>query len=181
RRSASARWLEVAVKRASYHRADLVTAVSRGLADQLAGALGLGAHRIRVVYNPVVPDDVSVRAAEPVDHPWFAGSIPVVVACGRLVKEKDYPTLLAAFRQISARRPARLVILGDGPDRENVEALAGSLGLSPAVHFAGFQANPWKYFARSRVLLHASRAEGLPGALIQAMACGTPVVSTDCD
>src|SRR5690606_29360306 len=78
-------------------------------------------------------------------------------------------------------RPARLVILGDGPDRENVEALAGSLGLSPAVHFAGFQANPWKYFARSRVLLHASRAEGLPGALIQAMACGTPVVSTDCD
>jgi glycosyltransferase involved in cell wall biosynthesis len=184
-RGAARRALEVPVKRVTYRRADLVTAVSRGVARELASLLGLAASKIRVVYNPVVDDDLAAKAAEPVDHPWFqpgaAGSVPVIVAVGRLVEIKDYPTLLDAFARIRAARPARLLVLGDGPLRGALEERVRAAGLAGDVALHGFDPNPFKYMARARVLLHASRAEGLPGALIQAMACGTPVVSTDCD
>lgn len=184
-RGAARRALEVPVKRVTYRRADLVTAVSCGVARELASLLGLAASKIRVVYNPVVDDDLAAKAAEPVDHPWFqpgaAGSVPVIVAVGRLVEIKDYPALLDAFARIRAARPARLLVLGDGPLRGALEERVRAAGLAGDVALHGFDPNPFKYMARARVLLHASRAEGLPGALIQAMACGTPVVSTDCD
>ena len=175
------RALEVPAKRITYRRADLVTAVSAGVAGQLASLLGLAESKIAVVYNPMVAADLPVRAAEPIAHPWFSGSIPVLLAVGRLVAIKDYPTLLEAFARIRARHPARLAILGDGPLRATLEQCACDLGIGNDVAFLGFDKNPLRYMARARVLLHASRAEGLPGALIQAMACGTPVVSTDCD
>lgn len=183
-RGAARRALEVPVKRVTYRRADLVTAVSRGVARELEALLGLAASKIRVVYNPVVDDDLAAKAAEPVEHPWFApgaAAAPVIVAVGRLVEIKDYPTLLDAFARIRAARPARLLVLGDGPLRGALEARVRAAGLGGDVALHGFDRNPFKYLARARLLLHASRAEGLPGALIQAMACGTPVVSTDCD
>jgi glycosyltransferase involved in cell wall biosynthesis len=177
------RALEVPAKRITYRRADLVTAVSRGVARELASRLGLAASKIRVVYNPVVGEDLAAAAAEPVDHPWFGpgAAVPVIVAVGRLVEIKDYPTLLDAFARIRAARAARLLVLGDGPLRADLEARVRAAGLAGDVVLHGFDRNPFKYMARARLLLHASRAEGLPGALIQAMACGTPVVSTDCD
>ncbi|HWO21605.1 MAG TPA: glycosyltransferase [Kofleriaceae bacterium] len=177
------RALELPAKRVTYRRADLVTAVSAGVARELAARLGLPAAKIRVVYNPAVDDDLAARAAEPVAHPWFApgAAVPVIAAVGRLVAIKDYPTLLAAFARIRAARPARLFVLGDGPLRAALEARVRAAGLAGDVELFGFDKNPLKYVARARLLLHASRAEGLPGALIQAMACGTPVVATDCD
>jgi glycosyltransferase involved in cell wall biosynthesis len=182
-RSRARRALELPAKRVTYRRADLVTAVSSGVARELATLLGLAASRIRVVGNPVVDDDLAAAAAEPVDHPWFAAraAVPVIVAVGRLVEVKDYPTLLDAFARIRAARPARLFVLGEGPLRGALEARVRAAGLAGDVALHGFDRNPFKYMARARVLLHASLAEGLPGALIQAMACGTPVVSTDCD
>jgi glycosyltransferase involved in cell wall biosynthesis len=177
------RALEVPAKRVTYRRADLVTAVSRGVAQELASRVGLAASKIRVVYNPVVGEDLAAAAAEPVDHPWFqpGAAVPVIVAVGRLVEIKDYPTLLDAFARIRAARAVRLYVLGDGPLRAALEARVRAAGLAGDVVLHGFDRNPFKYMARARLLLHASRAEGLPGALIQAMACGTPVVSTDCD
>ena len=174
---------EVALKKLLYRRADLVTAVSQGVADELAAVVRLPAERIAVVYNPMVDDDLAARAAEPVDHPWFApdAGVPVILACARLVPQKDYPTLLDAFVRIRRQRAARLWVLGEGPLRAELEERARGLGVGDDVRFAGFDKNPFKYMARARLLLHASRAEGLPGSLIQAMACGTPVVSTDCD
>jgi glycosyltransferase involved in cell wall biosynthesis len=184
-RGRARRALELPAKRVMYRRADLVTAVSRGVARELAARLGLPAARIRVVYNPAVDEELAARAAEPVDHPWLAAGaaapVPVIVACGRLVEIKDYPTLLDAFARIRAARPARLIVLGDGPLRGALEARVRAAGLAGDVAWLGFDKNPFRYMARATLLLHASRAEGLPGALIQAMACGTPVVSTDCD
>lgn len=183
-RGRARRALELPAKRVTYRRADLVTAVSSGVARELAARLGLAAGKIRVVYNPVIDDDLAAAAAEPVAHPWFepaAAAVPVIVAVGRLVEIKDYPTLLDAFARIRAARRARLLVLGDGPLRAALEARVRAAGLADDVALHGFDRNPFKYMARARLLLHASRAEGLPGALIQAMACGTPVVSTDCD
>jgi len=182
-RGRARRVLEVPAKRLAYRRADLVTAVSGGVARELAARLGLAATKIRVVGNPIVGDDLAAAAAAPVDHPWFGprAGVPVIVAVGRLVEIKDYPTLLDAFARIRAARPARLFVLGDGPLRGALEARVRAAGLAGDVALHGFDKNPFKYIARARLLLHASRAEGLPGALIQAMACGTPVVATDCD
>lgn len=188
-RGRARRALELPAKRLTYRRADLVTAVSAGVGRELESRLGLPPARVRVVYNPIVDDALAARAAEPVEHPWLAAAgeragaapVPVIVAAGRLVEIKDYPTLLAAFARIRAARPARLIVLGEGPLRGALEARARAAGLAGDVAFVGFDRNPLRYLARARLLLHASRAEGLPGALIQAMACGTPVVSTDCD
>jgi glycosyltransferase involved in cell wall biosynthesis len=177
--------VETAAKRALYRRADLVTAVSDGVARDLVDRLGLPADRVAVVYNPVLEDDLAAQAAAPVEHSWFAagrgGEVPVIVAAGRLVAIKDYPTLLAAFARVRAARPVRLAILGDGPLRDQLAERIAADGLAADVALLGYQANPFQFMARARLLLHASRAEGLPGALIQAMACGAPVVSTDCD
>ena len=174
---------ELPAKRLTYRRADVVAAVSEGVARDLADVLGLPPARIRVVGNPIVDDDLAALAAAPVAHPWLApdAAEPALVACGRLVQIKDYPTLLDAFARIRAARPAKLLVLGDGPLRGELRALAGRLGVADHVDFVGFDKNPFPYLARARLLLHASRAEGLPGVLIQAMACGTPVVATDCD
>lgn len=169
-------------KRKTYHRADLVTAVARGIAAQLVTELGLPETKVRVLDNPVIDEQLAAGAAEELPGPartFFAGA-PVLLACGRLVPVKDYPTLLGAFAQVRARTAARLCILGDGPERAALEALTATLGLGEAVLFAGFDKNPFRYMARAALLLHSSRAEGMPGAQIQAMACGLPVVSTDC-
>src|SRR5436190_932084 len=123
-RGRARRALEVPVKRVTYRRADLVTAVSSGVARELASLLALAASNIRVVYNPVVDEELAAAAAEPVDHPWFQprAATPVIVAVGRLVEIKDYPTLLDAFARIRAARAVRLFVLGDGPLRGALEA-----------------------------------------------------------
>jgi len=174
--------IEVALKRVTYRRADVVTVVSNGLGNQLVTNLSLPRDLVRVVYNPIVEEDLADRIAEPVDHPWFApGAVPVIVACARLVIQKDYPSLLAAFSKVRAARNVRLFILGEGALRSSLEALAQKIGIANDVCFFGFDKNPLKYMARAQILMHASNTEGLPGSLIQAMACGTPVISTDCD
>jgi len=164
-----------------YRRAQAVVAVSRGVAEDLAEATGLPAERIRVIYNPVVTPDLEQRAAEPVDHPWFApGEPPVVLAVGRLAPEKDYATLLRAFALVRRQQAARLVILGEGPERPPLEALARELGFEDCFSLPGFKENPFAYMARASVLVLCSRREGFGNVLAEALACGTPVVSTDC-
>jgi glycosyltransferase involved in cell wall biosynthesis len=132
----------------------------------------------------VISGDFDARASAQIDMPWFADAatdVPVFLACGRLVDQKDYPTLLAAFAQIRSRHPVRLAILGDGPLRGALEAQVRKLGLDACIRFLGFDPNPLKYMARAFALLHSSRAEGLPGVLIQSLAVGTPVIATDCN
>ncbi len=164
-----------------YRRADAVLAVSEGVADDLAEVAALPRNIIRTISNPVVTPDLTSRASEAVDHPWFAAEgPPVILGVGRLAAQKDFATLIRAFARVRAGRPARLMILGEGRKRGELEALAESLGVRKDLAMPGFSENPFAYMARASVFVLSSGYEGLPGVLIQAMACGCPVVSTDC-
>jgi glycosyltransferase involved in cell wall biosynthesis len=173
--------LELRLKRLAYARADVITAVSDGVAEELRKRLGLPGDKIRVVYNPMVADDLPAKAAQPVPHPWFSEDVPVLLAVGRLVAIKDYPVMLEAFAAIRRDRRVRLAILGEGPLREQLVARALAFGIADDVAFLGYDKNPYRYMRHAALLLQSSRAEGLPGALIQSLACGTPVITTDCD
>lgn len=164
-----------------YRRADAILAVSEGVADDLAAVAALPRGSIRTISNPVVTPDLASRASDPVAHPWFAsGTPPVILGVGRLAAQKDFATLIRAFARVRASRPARLMILGEGRKRGELEALADSLGVRKDLAMPGFSENPFAYMARAAVFVLSSGYEGLPGVLIQAMACGCPVVSTDC-
>lgn len=173
--------IELRLKRVTYHRADLVTAVSEGVALDLIERLALPPERVRTVWNPVIGEDIAARAEEAVEHPWFRPGAPVLVACGRLVAQKDYPTMFRAFARVRQKYDARLCILGDGPLRQPLEAQLREMRLAEYVTFLGFDQNPFRYMARGDVFVQSSRAEGLPATLIQSMAVGTPPVATDCD
>lgn len=164
-----------------YPRADAIVAVSDGVADDLATVARLPRDRVQTVYNPTDLDLIDRRAAEPAPHPWLDdGGAPVIVAVGRLAAQKDFATLLRAFARVRERRPARLLILGEGRLRPALEAQVAQLGLGAAVALPGYAENPFAALARADLYVMSSRYEGLPGALIQALACGCRVVSTDC-
>ncbi|MBD1944798.1 glycosyltransferase [Coleofasciculus sp. FACHB-712] len=163
-----------------YPMADAVVSVSQGSADDLVH-LGLAKEQIKVIYNPVVTPDLFKKASELVEHPWFEpGHPPVILGVGRLEKQKDFPSLIRAFAQVQQQRPARLMILGEGTERSQLEALVQELGIASNVALPGFVANPYAYMASSAVFVLSSLYEGLPTVLIEAIAMGTRVVSTDC-
>lgn len=166
-----------------YPRADALIAGSEEVAADLVRVTGISRSRIAKIYNPVVSPELAERASQPLDHPWFAaGSPPVILGAGRLVKQKDFPTLIDAFAKVRAGRPARLVILGEAKNRgrrDRLIALAERRGVGMDVALPGLVQNPYSYMARAAVFVLSSAWEGLPGVLIEAMACGCPVVSTD--
>lgn len=167
--------------RCFYPRAHMVVAVSEGVADDLARLLPFPRRDIRVIYNPVLFPELSARAAQAPGHPWFEpGEPPVVLACGRLTEAKDYPTLLRAFAVVRAAIPSRLLILGEGEKRPELLALARQLGVDQDFALPGFTANPYTYMSRAGVFALSSAWEGLGNVLVEAMACGSPVVATDC-
>jgi glycosyltransferase involved in cell wall biosynthesis len=158
-----------------------VVTVSRGAADDLARTSGLPRERMEVVYNAVITPALLALARQAPDHPWFAsGQPPVVLGVGRLTRQKDFATLIRAFAQVRRHRPARLLILGEGPDRPALTALAGELGVADELALPGFQANAFSYMAGSALFVLSSAWEGLPTVLIEALAAGTRVVATDC-
>jgi len=174
------RFLPLIAKRL-YYWADAVIAVSKGVADDFAEFLKFPREKIRVIYNPVVTPEILEKAEEPLEHPWFKpGEPPVILGVGALTKQKDFPTLIHAFALVRRERPARLVILGKGEERPRLEALVRELDLEKDVALPGFVDNPYKYMKHAAVFVLSSRWEGLPTVLIEAMACGTPVVTTDC-
>ena len=172
--------LRLAVKRL-YPWAAGHVAVSNGVAEDIHRFTGISPQRIHTIYNPVVTDALKRQAEAPLNHPWFGpGKPPVLLAAGRLTGQKDYPTLLCAFQKVRAGRAAKLIILGEGKQRAELEALIAELGTQDDVALPGFVDNPFAYMARADLFVLSSAWEGLPGVLIQAMACGCPVVSTDC-
>lgn len=174
-------WAIGAAMRWVYAIADGVIAVSEGVADGLVRHRGVPKEKVHTLYNPVVTTELPALAAMDPGHAWLGpGAPPVVLAVGSLRPVKGYATLLEAFARVRAASSARLLILGEGRQRKELVARAAALGLADDVDFAGFVANPFAYMARSAVFVLSSEREGLPGALIQAMACGCPVVATDC-
>jgi glycosyltransferase involved in cell wall biosynthesis len=164
-----------------YPWADEIIAVSDGVADDLSEVAGISRERIRTIYNPIVRPALLEQAKSPLDHPWFKpGQAPVVLAAGRLCEQKDFSTLIRAFAQARRQRPARLLILGEGELRPNLEQLVTELGLDNDVSLSGFSANPYAYMAHASVFVLSSKWEGLPGVLIEALYCGAALIATDC-
>jgi glycosyltransferase involved in cell wall biosynthesis len=164
-----------------YNRATSIVGVSRGVSEDLARLLRVPAERVITIYNPVVTDNMPILANKSPDHPWFeSGSPPVIIGVGRLTPQKDFSTLICAFAELRKRRSCRLVILGEGELRSELQTLASKTGFTDDILFAGFTGNPLCWMRSSAVFVLSSAWEGLGNVLIEAMACGTPVVSTDC-
>jgi glycosyltransferase involved in cell wall biosynthesis len=161
--------------------ADAIVSVSHGVADDVSRAGHLRRSAVQVIPNPVIGDDFLNLAEGSVAHPFFAaGSPPVFICVGRLVPEKDQATTLAAFALLRARHEARLMFLGDGPLRSTLEDRVRSLGLGQDVAFEGYVMNPVPYMRRAAAMVLSSRHEGFGAVIVEALAVGTPVVSTDC-
>jgi glycosyltransferase involved in cell wall biosynthesis len=168
-----------AVTRLGYGAVDLVITSSRGVARDLTAAFGVDPSRIRVVPNPVDVDGVRAEAAEPLEPEHEARwRRPVIVAAGRLADAKNYPLLIEALALVRARVPATLFVLGQGELEGDLRRLASERGLADAITWCGFQSNTWKFMARADVFALSSRYEGFGNVLVEAMACGVPVVAT---
>lgn len=164
-----------------YPWADEIVAISNGVAADLSRYTGIPEGRIQTILNPTISPRLMEEARQPLDHPWFPpGAIPVVLGVGRLTRQKDFGTLIHAFARLRATRPARLIILGEGEERSHLENLVQQGGLAGDVELPGFVHNPYAYMHRATVFALSSIWEGLPNSLIEALACGCPVVSTNC-
>jgi len=172
-----------AIDARKYRDMERIIAVSHELAASLYRDLGIARGRIAVVPNGVDTAVIAMQAEAPLDDPWFAPDAPpVIVSAGRLTRQKNYPLLLHAFARLRQERPARLVILGEGSAsaRRKLLQLAKKLGVAGDVHLQGFDVNPMRFFARAALFVLSSRWEGASNVLLEAMACGCPVVATDC-
>lgn len=165
-----------------YPWSDGIITVSKGVAADLASVANMPPETIKVIYNPVVTADLLVKAQAPIDHSWFQpGQVPVILGAGRLMHQKDFATLIRAFANVRTQRPCRLVIIGDeGYERPALENLIRELQLENDIHLPGFAENPYAYMAKAQVFVLSSRYEGFGNVLVEAMATGTPVVSTNC-
>lgn len=164
-----------------YKHADKIVAVSQGVAEDIRDITGLPEISIPTVPNPVITERIFTLSKEPLDHEWFHDhDTKVILGIGRLAYQKDFPTLIRAFAEVRKQVNCRLIILGEGGQRRDMESLVLDLGLTGDVQLPGFVANPYRWLARSSLFVLSSRWEGSPNALTEALALGTPVVSTDC-
>jgi glycosyltransferase involved in cell wall biosynthesis len=180
-RTFSKEWVVRKVLRLAYYRASAIVAVSKGVEDDLRTIIRVSPKKLRVIYNPIDIADIRRRAVASVSHPWLdMASPPVILGVGRLTAQKDFATLITAFSYVRARQVARLVIFGEGEKRAELESLARELEVEDDVWMPGFTDNPFRWMRRAAVFVLSSRYEGFPNVLIQAMACGASIVSTDC-
>lgn len=169
-----------AAMRASYPLAEGIVGVSAGVADDIATLSGLPRDRVGVIHNPITPLPPAGAPDPGLVARWKAGDGPHLVTVGSFKPVKDHETLLRGLAELRKRTDARLLLLGDGDGRSRIEALISDLGLSEGVTLGGFQTDPHAYVALADAFVLSSRSEGFGNVLVEALACGTPVVSTDC-
>ena len=170
-----------ATMRLTYPRAAKIVAVSNGSACSVARAAGMPQSSVEVIYNPITPLSSAGEPDPELMAKWLPDdAVPGLLAVGRFHAQKDYPTLLRALSIVRRSSPARLLILGEGPLFGEISALRSELGLEDAVLMPGFKSNPYSYMERADLFVLSSRYEALPTVVIEALACGAPIVSTDC-
>lgn len=163
-----------------YRYADSICALSHGVKGDLVALAPELEPKITVIHNACVDENVLAGATKPLPPGVERGDAPVLLACGRLVEQKGYPFLLEAFAEVLASHPAELWVLGDGPLRGALERRCTELGIARNVRWLGFHDNPYSFMAACDVFVLSSLWEGFGNVIVEAMACGAPVVATDC-
>ncbi|MBZ9997346.1 glycosyltransferase [Mesorhizobium sp. BH1-1-4] len=175
------RFLPLLMRR-TYGHADRIIAVSHGVADDLIRSIGLDPNSVDAIHNPLDIESIQAQASAPIDHPFADedGRL-LLVAVGRLDFAKDHATLISSFSRVVRTRSVKLAIVGEGPLRKSLQAMIDELDLRSSVALVGFSKNPYPWMRRAALFLHSSRREGFPNTIIEAMACGARVVSTNCE
>jgi glycosyltransferase involved in cell wall biosynthesis len=173
-------WITKLFMRYVYPRADTIIAVSDGIKQDLMKRFNLSGKKIEVIYNPVDLKEIEICSRETIAHPWFNDDIPIILSVGRLTKQKGYPYLIKAFAIVKQSFSCRLMILGEGEDKEKLIDMAKELDIDQDVDFQGFHKNPFCYMAKASIFVLSSLYEGFGNVIVEAMALGLPVISTDC-
>lgn len=165
----------------AYKRSHAIVAVSNGVADSLSNEINIEHNKITTIYNPIYSEDLVERSKELVSHPWAKDTAPpLILSVGRLTLQKDFETLIHAFKQVREKKDCNLIILGEGKLRPELEQLINSLDLNDNAKLLGFVDNPYAWMSHADLFVLSSIYEGFGNVIVEAMACGTPVVSTDC-
>lgn len=165
----------------SYFYAENIICVSNAVKEKLLKE-NLIKKKLIVVCNPIDIEEINNKAVEEVEYSRLKNkNVPAIVAVGRLHPQKDYPTMLKALKLVLKVEKVHLIILGDGPLREELISLCVQLGIKNFVDFIGFQKNPYKYIKKADLFVHSARYEGFANVFTEALACGQKIVTTDCD
>jgi glycosyltransferase involved in cell wall biosynthesis len=163
-----------------YLFSDKIIAVSADVKKDLCKNHGIKDGLCVTIRNPLDVENVINKSIENVEHEWFLDSVPIILGVGRFVEQKQFSVLIESFELLTRREDVRLVLAGDGPLRKKLHSLAVELGIEERVDFLGFVSNPYKYMRRAQLLAISSQYEGFGVVVVEALACGTPIVSTNC-
>ncbi len=185
RASTSKNWkirLLIYIQRRLLSTANAIVVNSQDSAEDIKNYVSNVSHLVHIIYNPVTSPNITIQAKKSVNHPWSGSAdFKIILSVNRLHPQKDLPTLLRAFAEVvKLKQSSRLIILGQGPEENKLKKIADKLGIRNTVDFVGFQQNPFSWMDKADVFVLSSLFEGCPNTLIEAMACETPVVSTDC-
>lgn len=164
-----------------YIKSDAIIAVSEGVKQELVNEYSIPEDKVYVIYNPVNRNDIKQLSLEPIeDEPWYDEDVPIIITIGRLTEAKGHWHLIRAFKKVINTFKCRLLICGDGNLKHYLQTLIDGLELTEYIKLAGWKSNPYKYMSRSEIYVASSLWEALPYALVEAMTCGCPIISTDC-
>ena len=164
-----------------YKRANKFVGVSTSVAQQYAEFSAIPGQNVSVVATPIVTPKLLMRVAKEPSHPWVIEKRhPVIISMGRLAGEKDQATLIRAFGLLRKKMSARLIIFGEGAERKNLEEIIRNLGIGKDVDLPGEVLNPFREMSQADLYVHSAKSEGFGNVLVEALACGLPVIATDC-